>query len=437
MQVELEVDPKGDLIYYNNTDASTKKVVKSGTFDGLIRALTQPYADPEDVKSFLLTYRSFATPLTLFEKMKQRYINTSIEANDIEASDDKKHDPVPLRIVNFLKNWVDKYFEFDFQGNKELIDAMFKFVNELQNSMALPANQIQRALEKRLSKEEYTELGALSFSSQTPEPIRPYTLNFKDLTVLDIAPLEMARQLTIIEYSMFRKIQPKECLQQAWTGGERQIRAPNIYAIITRFNRVSNWVSSEIVSEGKLKQRVALLRYFIKLARKCLKLNNFNAVMEITSGLLNNSVFRLKKTWEQLQNKTKKKFDAMTKLMSNETNYRSYRDGLRSSNPPVVPYFGMYLTDLIYIENGNPDKTKENHINFDKSRIIARVIKEIQSYQQAPYNLEQIPEFEAYFNNLKCLPETDIHQYSILCEPKEVKDKPNFAQIAARRISQL
>jgi len=233
MQVELEIDPKGDLIYYNG--AGTKKVVKSGTFDGLIRALTQPYADPEDVKSFLLTYRSFATPLTLFEKMKQRYISTSIEANDIEASDDKKHDPVPLRIVNFLKNWVDKYFEFDFQGNKELIDALFKFINELQNSMALPANQIQRALEKRLSKEEYTELGALSFNSQTPEPIRPCTLNFKDLTVLDIAPLEMARQLTIIEYSMFRKIQPKECLQQAWTGGERQIRAPNIYAIITRF----------------------------------------------------------------------------------------------------------------------------------------------------------------------------------------------------------
>jgi len=106
---------------------------------------------------------------------------------------------------------------------------------------------------------------------------------------------------------MFRKIQPKECLQQAWTGGERQTRAPNIYTIITRFNRISNWVSSEIVSEGKLKQRVGLLRYFIKLARKCLKLNNFNAVMEINAGLLSNSVYRLKKTWEQLPAKTKKK----------------------------------------------------------------------------------------------------------------------------------
>jgi len=143
---QLEVDPKGDLVYYK---VGSKKIVKSGSFDGLIRALTQPYADPEDVKCFLLTYRSFATPLTLFEKMKHRYISTSTEANDIVASEDKKHDPVPLRIVNFLKNWVDKYFEFDFQGNKELIDAMFKFINELQNSMALPANQIQRALEKK------------------------------------------------------------------------------------------------------------------------------------------------------------------------------------------------------------------------------------------------------------------------------------------------
>jgi len=127
----------------------------------------------------------------------------------------------------------------------------------------------------------------------------------------------------------------------------------------------------------------------------------------------------------------------MTKLMSNESNYKNYRERLRGSNPPVVPYLGMYLTDLIFIENGNPDKTKENHINFDKSRLIARVIKEIQSYQQSPYNLKKIPEFEIYFNNLKCLSESDIHQYSMLCEPKEVKDKSNTLAQVAKRISQL
>jgi son of sevenless-like protein len=40
----------------------------------------------------------------------------------------------------------------------------------------------------------------------------------------------------------------------------------------------------------------------------------------------------------------------------------------------------MYLTDLTFLEEGNPDKIGEL-INFDKRRRVAAVIKEIQQYQ--------------------------------------------------------
>ena len=52
---------------------------------------------------------------------------------------------------------------------------------------------------------------------------------------------------------------------------------------------------------------------------------------------------------------------------------------------------GMYLTDLTFIEDGNPDEI--NHlINFEKHRKVAEVIAEIQLYQQTAYNLTNIPE---------------------------------------------
>ena len=41
---------------------------------------------------------------------------------------------------------------------------------------------------------------------------------------------------------------------------------------------------------------------------------------------------------------------------------------------------GMYLTDLTFIEDGNPDKVG-HMINFVKRRLYANVIREIQQYQ--------------------------------------------------------
>ena len=39
-------------------------------------------------------------------------------------------------------------------------------------------------------------------------------------------------------------------------------------------------------------------------------------------------------------------------------------------NPPAVPYLGMYLTDLAFIEEGTPNFTEEGLVNFSKMRMV-------------------------------------------------------------------
>ena len=70
-----------------------------------------------------------------------------------------------------------------------------------------------------------------------PSPIIPR--NLKKIKLLDIEPLELARQLTIMDGRLFQRITPQECLGKAWPK-EFGSEAVNISAMIDMSNAVSS-----------------------------------------------------------------------------------------------------------------------------------------------------------------------------------------------------
>lgn len=88
------------------------------------------------------------------------------------------------------------------------------------------------------------------------------------------------------------------------------------------------------------------------------------------------------------------------KISVAENHGKEYFDRLRSINPPCIPFMGIYLTQLLYTEEGNAaylngtdnlPLIERRLINFNKRRKVAEIVSENQQYQNQPYCLQVEP----------------------------------------------
>jgi son of sevenless-like protein len=187
-------------------------------------------------------------------------------------------------------------------------------------------------------------------------------------------------------------------------------------------------------------------------------LNNFSTITSIISALGTAPIARLKRTWDQVPQKSQAVLEALRKLMLSTKNFAEYRESLHMANPPCIPFFGkfcrnktfsrlplantgsnnvsgVYLTDLTFIEDGIPSIIKKTTlINFAKRAKTADVIRDIQQYQNVPYSLQPVTELQDYIlSNMQAA--GDVHEMydkSLLIEPREREDEKIVRYVTTR-----
>jgi len=173
-------------------------------------------------------------------------------------------------------------------------------------------------------------------------------------------------------------------VQAKWKKDEKSEIAPGITSVITWFNRMTNWIVSEVVLTPNLKKRALVIKYFIKLATACYNLNNFNTVMEIVSALDQVSVTRLENTWRLVPKRSIKKFKKCKTMVDKEGNFLLLRNtviDLVQTGLPCVPYIGYVLQDLLSLEEIET-KTQDGNINVNKFRRIGKIIQEFEALKK-------------------------------------------------------
>ncbi|KAF3695608.1 Ras-specific guanine nucleotide-releasing factor 2 [Channa argus] len=182
---------------------------------------------------------------------------------------------------------------------------------------------------------------------------------------------------------------------------------------------MSNLVASQIMTHTDVGSRSSSIEKWVAVADICRCLNNYNGVLEITSALNRSAIYRLKKTWAKVSKQTKALMDKLQKTVSSEGRFKNLRETLKNCNPPCVPYLGMYLTDLAFIEEGTPNFTEEGLVNFSKMRMISHIIREIRQFQQTPYRIEHQAKVTQYLMDKTLIMDEDtLYDLSLKIEPR-------------------
>lgn len=424
--------------------------VTGGSLPALVERLTTHESTPDAlfVSTFFLTFRLFCTPSKLAEALIDRF--------EYVADSPHMSGPVRLRVYNVFKQWLESNWRDETDHEALPVIHQFaegKLANALPSASRRLADLVQRVtssdstLVPRLVSSIGKTNSSISHYVPVDTPLPTPMLNKAQAqalmawksgghapTILDFDPLEIARQLTMKQMGIFCSILPEELLGSQWMkkGGTG---SPNVKALTALSTELSNLVADTILHYNEAKKRAAVIKQWIKVGNQCLELNNYDALMAIICSLNSSTITRLRKTWDIVSPKRRELLKTLQAVVEPAQNHKAVRARLATHVPPCLPFQGMFLTDLTFVDIGNPatkqlqgaDGRDMTVVNFDKHTRTAKIIGELQRFQ-IPYRLTELPDLQDWLQaEMARVRESDptnnvqvsYYRKSLLLEPRE------------------
>ncbi|PRP81551.1 guanine nucleotide exchange factor [Planoprotostelium fungivorum] len=334
-----------------------------GTVDRLIERL---YGSDHQVHKyttyFLLTYRSFTN---------------GIHYNKIANND--KGRTYKLKICSYMKKWASE-LRIDFEDNQQLFSIYKSFIDHAEDVDTGGAMPWRNNLTV-----PQTVYGRGSIESGTP-------VGNVDFDTLDT--MELAKQFTMRETSIFRQIPPWDFHECGWLHGN----SPTFSSLLDDSKAITNWVIRD-VCDSVADKRLARFRRWIKICDECFRLSNFHCTFAIMKGLQSKEVaqYKLADNWMGAD-VFFQAFEELKSLTNSRGNFKCYRDNYTKANVQCVPWLELEAKALSELEVDNPTKLSGGLINFTKCVAVAKIIETIKSKQQLKYSLSYNPVMDAFID---------------------------------------
>ncbi|RMD42196.1 hypothetical protein DV735_g2970, partial [Chaetothyriales sp. CBS 134920] len=435
-----------------------------GSLNAVVERLTAHDSTPDAlfVSTIYLTFRLFAKPLEFVEALVYRF--------KYAGESPRLAGPVRLRVYNAFKGWLESHWRHDCDdaalpaivafAREDLMPVLHTAGKRLLELAEVVGSTHAPAVPRVVSAIGKTSTSWASYignETALPPPVlsksqlmalRTWKMGGPSVGILDFDPLELARQITMKTSQIFCSILPEELLATEWTKQSSSL-AVNVRAMSRLSTDVSNLVADSILQLEEPKRRAAIIKQWIKIAHKCLELRNYDTVWAIVCSLDSTNIKRMLKTWDAVPQKHKAQFDELRKVCDISRNYSTLRQLLQNQVPPCLPFLGVYLTDLTFVDHGNPAKRQLSQasgsievINLDKHTKTAKIISDLQRFQ-IPYRLTEVSELQTWMQDQLIRVRSaggknfqNHYRRSLILEPRE-QMKPGVSPIGKDKFDML
>ncbi|KZW00495.1 ras GEF [Exidia glandulosa HHB12029] len=368
--------------------------VKAGTLAALLEWLvSDPLVEGQDKayrEVFLKTFTSFTTPDVVFESLQRQY-NMSPPPNLDETQLQRWHEKrsqIQMRVLDVLRGWLEEHHML--QEDSHIALSMQEFLSQIRSPppAAAAARQILLSMERLVV--------APTFPSVSRRRGRQQPLS----NVLNIDATVLAQQLTVHEAFLFSRIRPQELVR--YTKDQKGPGTVHLRAFCGTSDKLAALVKSTVLELDALDKRVDALEYWIKVAHKCLGVNNISSMSAIVAALSSADLSHLSRTWTEVTSSSTKLLHQMQKYNDPNSNYSHCRQYLQTVEGPCVPFIGHpdKLNSLLSPQStvrpfppnaAAPAPAAAPIINFSKRYGIAQAIDAILRHQRQPYTFAEDP----------------------------------------------
>lgn len=189
-------------MFQKRQDKNNEVLLKGGPAENMIAFTTLPedatlrviWSEGDDyLADFLMTFYGFSTPAQFLEVLKSRYTFVAKAEPDSDGEDDDDEGPAEVQTtVNVLKAWIDAEQGIDFDLDETLAK---KFDEAVDTFSKEHSKELKKHLKKTLKEKGEKKKPEKRKDVEIPAPILPKK---KEFTLLELDPIELARQLTLI-----------------------------------------------------------------------------------------------------------------------------------------------------------------------------------------------------------------------------------------------
>ncbi|XP_064118635.1 rap guanine nucleotide exchange factor 1-like isoform X3 [Macrobrachium nipponense] len=353
--------------------------IRGGPVDALIVHASK--ANQRDFlyqEAFLTTYRTFISPGLLIEKLLNRY-HKFIKTSDMERQKAARN------AFSLLVRVVDDLAITDL--NMETLETLTNFeYNLLCRGELLLARALRKKIVEKLEarKRYHAPKESLCIASLGITTKQAYLLEFKSR--------EIAEQMTLLDAELFDVMEIPEVL--LWAQEQNEEKSPNLTTFTEHFNKMSYWARSRILEHEDARDREKCVMKFIKIMKHLRNANNFNSYLAILSALDSAPIRRLE--WQKNITDGLKEYCA---LIDSSCAFRAYRQALSETSPPCIPYIGLILQDLTFVNIGNTQFMPDGNVNFSKRWQQYNILDNMKRFKKCQYPFKKNEKIIAFFNN--------------------------------------